>query len=208
MEPDHHSTVFLDIERAGRKRTSPIIELAAIAVVSGSYQEIDRLETRVQFSAKDSEVRFLGLSKFRPSVWEQYAIPEEDAIKKLAHFLRKHATEEFTSKNGKAYRLAKIAGHNVEFDAGTLRAWFRRHGEFFPAKRSVLDTRQLSEWFFSMNHQTIDPPADHRLETLAEIFSLKARPTHTALSDALAAVELARTIAHYTRVGIRASEAA
>ncbi|QDV73195.1 3'-5' exonuclease [Botrimarina mediterranea] len=201
MEVADKRIVYIDTERAGRSIKSPIIELSAVAVTSGLYRELSRIEMKIEFNVKETNVKFLGLSKFRPSVWEKYAIPEKEAVKKLAHFLRANATDERNSKDGTPYKLATLCGHNVEHDASTLRRWFSEHGEFFPATRSPLDTIQLTRWFFETNPALVPPP-DFKLTTLAEYFSLRTTPSHEALSDALCCVELTRLIAQYTRVGI------
>ena len=180
---------------------SPIIEYAAIAVQSGTYRELDSIDCKVEFDIDSADLKSLGVTKFSPTLWEQYAIPERDAATKLARFLKRHATIEKMGCSGKPYRIAQLAAHHAEFDILRLNAWFRRLDLFFPASRSALCTEQLTRWYVE-HRQELAPPYDYKLETLAYYFSLPTTPDHTALADARTAVELARTIARRQRVRV------
>ena len=191
--------VFVDIETGGLQFDSPIIEFAAVAVESGTYREIDSIDCKVQFDVADADPKALGVNKFSPTLWEQYAIPEQDAAVKLSLFLKRHATNEKTTAKRKRYRIAQLAAHNAEFDVSRLSAWFESLDLFFPASRRGLCTLQLAKWFVE-THQELDPPYDYKLGTLAYYFSLQTVPDHSALADTRTAVELARKISHLQRV--------
>ncbi len=182
----------------GLKPDSPIIEYAAVAVQSGTYRELDAIDCKVEFNIESADPKSLGVTKFSPTLWEQYAIPELDAATKLARFLKRHATIEKVSSTGKRYQVAQLAAHHAEFDASRLAAWFRRLDLFFPAVRSALCTEQLARWFVE-HRQELAPPYDYKLGTLAYYFSLPTTPDHTALADTRTAVELARTITRHQR---------
>ncbi|MEZ5259200.1 MAG: DEDD exonuclease domain-containing protein [Ilumatobacteraceae bacterium] len=80
-------------------------------------------------------------------------------------------------------RGAVIVGHNVKFDLGFLARAFDRHG-FPPLQAPVLDTVTLARRLLR------DEVPDCRLGTLAEWLRLDHRPTHRALTDALATTDL------------------
>ncbi|WP_168205254.1 3'-5' exonuclease [Bythopirellula goksoeyrii] len=202
-------TIYIDIESAGRARRAPIIELAAIAVESGSYRELDSIDMKLEFAMKEADPRFLGVNKFSPTVWEKYALPERDAAAKLAAFLRRHATTERTSpKTGKPYLVAQLAGFNSNrFDIPRLEQLFQRHKLFFPACRRSLCVMQKTQWFFEDNQALQPGPDNFSLAALADYFRLATQPDHTALSDVRATVELARLLAEFHRISATAAAA-
>jgi DNA polymerase-3 subunit epsilon len=79
---------------------------------------------------------------------------------------------------------AVFVAHNAPFDTGFLKAACLRHGHTWPAPR-VLDTAQLARRLL-----TDDEVANNRLRTLAAHFRTEVRPTHRALADARATVEV------------------
>lgn len=199
MEQTNH-LVFLDIETAGLKPNAPIIELAAVAVESGTFRELEAFEARVEFDVKEADVRSLGVTKFSPSEW-RYALPATDAAAKLAAFCRTHATQTLPSKKqlGGSYSVARIAGYNADFDASRLRRWSKRLDVYLPMMRMAFCVMQRTLWFFEEN-QGLVPPEDYKLSTVAEHLGLHNRPTHSALDDVRATVELARMLAEYNRI--------
>lgn len=207
--------VYVDIETAGFHRKSPIIEVAAIAVAAGTYRELDSLDVKVQFSMNDPYVDLdaLAINKFSPAIWERYAVPPARAAKNFAAFLRRHATDEYQTREGATFRVAKLAAHNAEFDNTRLRSWSRRHlprrhrkSSFYPGSSLALCTVQKAEWFFRDN-QGLEPPKNLKLATLAEYFRLEHQPDHSALNDVRATIELAKTIAELQRIGVVANAA-
>ncbi|MGH9267164.1 MAG: DEDD exonuclease domain-containing protein, partial [Acidimicrobiales bacterium] len=78
---------------------------------------------------------------------------------------------------------AVIVGHNVRFDLGFLRAALAGHGWPAPANRFV-DTCALARRLVR------EEVPDCRLATLSAHFRTAARPTHRALDDARATVEV------------------
>lgn len=199
MEQTNH-LVFLDIETAGLKPNAPIIELAAVAVESGTFRELETFEAKVDFDMKEADVRSLGVTKFSPSEW-RYALPATDAAGKLAAFLRAHATKALPSKRrlGGSYSVARIAAYNAGFDASRLRRWSKRVDVYLPMMRMAFCVMQRTLWFFEEN-QGIVPPEDYKLSTVAQHLNLRNRPTHSALDDVRATVELARMLAEYNRI--------
>ena len=77
-----------------------------------------------------------------------------------------------------------LVAHNAPFDAGFLRAACRRHGVTWP-RPPVLCTARLARAVL-----TRDEAPSVRLGALAELFGTTTRPTHRALADARATVEV------------------
>ena len=207
--------VFCDIEPAGPHRRAPIIEVAAIAVESGSYRELDSFDAKVQFDVNDPyvDVDALGVSKFSPTTWEQYALSPHIAARNFTAFLNRYAVRLPRPKGATPIRVAKLAAHNADFDNTRLRSWCRRHLKktkgkrpFYPGSYLALCTVQKADWFFQDN-QGITPPENLKLATLADYFQLKHRPDHKAINDVRATIELARTIAEFQRTGVVANAA-
>lgn len=191
---DDNNLIFFDIETGGLDRFKhPIIELAAIAVQAGTYEEIEAFEAKVQFKASQADEVALGICKFSPSRWEQYALPKRVVAKKFATFLRRYASIEKTSKCGKNYRIAQLVAHNASFDGPFIQEWYRKQKRYLPASPQVLCSMQMALWFFHQNPSLV-PPKNFKLGTLCDYFRVEATPDHSALNDIRATVELARTI--------------
>ncbi|HEX2357136.1 MAG TPA: DEDD exonuclease domain-containing protein [Micromonosporaceae bacterium] len=79
---------------------------------------------------------------------------------------------------------AVLVAHNAPYDVGFLKAACARHGYSWPAPR-VLDTAALARRVLPR-----DEVPNRRLATLARHFRTPRRPTHRALDDALATVDV------------------
>src|SRR4051794_9460015 len=79
---------------------------------------------------------------------------------------------------------AVLVAHNAPFDTGFLKAACALHGYPWPAPR-VLDTAMLARRLL-----TRDEVPNHKLGTLAAYLRTATRPTHRALDDARATVEV------------------
>jgi DNA polymerase-3 subunit epsilon len=77
-----------------------------------------------------------------------------------------------------------LVAHNAPFDAGFLRAACERHGAAWP-RPPVLCTARLARAVLSR-----DEAPSVKLAALAELFGTATRPTHRALADARATVEV------------------
>ncbi len=89
---------------------------------------------------------------------------------------------------------AVLVAHNAGFDVSFLRAACERQGYPWPDP-PVLDTVQLARRVLA----TDDDVADCRLATLAEVFHARVTPTHRALDDARATVDVLHGL--FERVG-------
>jgi DNA polymerase III subunit epsilon len=79
---------------------------------------------------------------------------------------------------------AVLVAHNAPYDVGFLKAACVRHGYPWPAPR-VLDTAAMARRVLIR-----DEVPNRRLGTLAQYFRTPRRPTHRALDDALATVDV------------------
>lgn len=81
-------------------------------------------------------------------------------------------------------RDAVLVAHNAPYDVGFLKAACARHGYGWPNPR-VLDTVALARRVL-----TRDEVPNHKLGTLAAFFRASRQPTHRALDDAAATVDV------------------
>ena len=81
-------------------------------------------------------------------------------------------------------RGSVLVAHNAPFDVGFLRAAAARTGHPWPGHR-VVDTVRLARRVV-----TRDEAANHKLSTLAALFGATVTPTHRALDDARATVDV------------------
>ncbi|WP_371152324.1 DEDD exonuclease domain-containing protein [Buchananella felis] len=81
-------------------------------------------------------------------------------------------------------RETVFVAHNASFDAGFLKAAAQTHGYEWPAPL-IVDTLALSRRAF-----TPGEVPNHRLASLARFFSTQVEPTHRALDDARATVDV------------------
>ena len=186
---------FVDIETGGLEFTRPIIQLAAVAVDEG-YEVRESIELKVWFNRKEADPRAINKNKFDVSVWKDEALPAPAAARKFSAFLRRHATFDMVSDNGRPYRLAQLAGHNAErFDAPFLHTWYERLGIYFPARYMALCTKQKALWLFEED-KALTPPSDFKLGTLCQYFGVKLTEddAHDALADVRATVQLYRAM--------------
>ena len=195
MDFSREEVVFLDLESAGLEFTRPIIQIAAVAVDSTLY-ELESIELKIRFDESAADPVSLSKNKYDPDVWQREAIDSHEAATTFAQFLRRHATFDMFSRDGKPYCIAQLAGHNAErFDGPFLHAWYRRQQVFCPARYMTLCTKQKALWLFEED-RTLTPPRDFKLGTLCQYFNVRLRDAdaHDALNDVRATVQLYRAM--------------
>lgn len=200
--------VFCDLETGGLDPLQhPIIQIAAVAVDS-SLSVLNRIELKVRFDESEADPKSLTKNRYSRELWRREALEPEKAAKSFARFLRKHATFDMRSKDGRPYRVAQLVAHNGErFDGPFLHAWYQRLGIFCPARYLVLCTKQRAMWLFDED-KSLTPPADFKLGTLCEYFGVKLREedAHDAFHDVRATVELYRAMkVHADSVQVQAA---
>ncbi len=204
MHAAAENLVFFDLETAGIAESSAIIQIAAIAVNS-QLRELDSFETKIRFDIAGASTDALAKNCFEPTVWKRLARRPDEAAKRFGDFLRQHATVDMVSaRTGKPYQLSQLVAHNAAFDGPMLQAWFKQRGMFLPASRRVFCTMQRALWLFH-EHQDMTPPANYKLGTLCEYFSipLSDDEAHDAIADVRATVELYRMLMAGKEIGTR-----
>lgn len=186
--------IFIDLEPGGEEPWRPIMQLAAIAVDAG-LRELETIEMKLRFNPRRIHPACRRKKHYSKEVWDREAISEEVAGERLAAFLRRHATVDLLSAEGRGYRVAQLVAHHAAFDSAFLDAWFSRIGRFLPAHPRVLCTHQRALWLFHED-KSLSPPADYQLITLCQYFGiqLKKHEAHDALADIRATVALYRAM--------------
>lgn len=183
--------VFFDLETGGTEAARPDIQLAAIAVELPSWRELESFEIKIQFNEKDAHPDALRMNHYSAEAWAA-AVPESEAVRLFQEFLKPYCCVKMTSKGGKPYSVAQLAGHHaVEFDGPRLRRMFSRHDRFFSADPRILDTMQLAMWHFAFRGPT---PLNYKLSTLAERLKISFDHAHEALTDVRLCAEVAHRI--------------
>lgn len=198
--------VFFDLETGGLEPgVHPIIEFAAIAVSieGGEWKIAGELDMKLAFDESVCSPQALEINGFyaNRSAWDA-AIPEKIAMNAIAGFFREHATVPMTSKGGRSYKIARLAGHNIaSFDVKFLQAWFRSWKEFLPAHYVVLDTMHLAAWKLGHLVGVNGGIPDLKLGTLGQYLKIERQgDAHTALSDVRVNVDVAAALCRLTPV--------
>lgn len=186
--------VFFDLETGGLDRDRhPIIQLAAIAVETKTWTELETLELLIQFDPATADQKALEINHYDAERWKREGVDAKEAMERLSLMLKRHSVIPMKSQRGNQYLVAKLAGHNAAtFDGPFLFAWYKRAGEFLPADPRVLCTMQLAGWDAAFR----DPaPKSLKLADCCAHMGVEMAKAHDALSDVRATVALARALA-------------
>ena len=195
IEGPAEQLVFFDLECSGlNPKRHEICEIAAIAVCAETLRELESFEMKVQFDPSKADPKALGINKYDPEIWSLTAIAPELVAEYFAQFLRRHATRYLKKQSGGHFQVAQLVAHNGAFDGPFLQAWYQRLGTYLPAARQVLCTMQRSLWLFASEDRSLTPPADYKLATLANYYNVSTKPTHQAMNDVRATIEVYRAI--------------
>jgi len=185
-------TIYFDLETGGLELTHPIIQLAAVAV-DKNYNEIGSFERKIQFREADADPEALKINHYDRDAWGRFAVSKTSVVADFGEFLRSHADLPMTSKAGRPYNVALLAGYNAaSFDGPRIQKLFKDQGAFMPAYPRVLDVLQLVLWHFHMLgefHQSL------KLEIACQLLGLKLEGAHDALADVRATVQVAKALA-------------
>ncbi len=188
--------IFFDLETAGLDpEKHPIIQIAAIAVDS-TLRELESFEVKIRFEESEADPKSLSENRYSKELWKREAVEAAIVAHRFAKFLRRHATFDMLSKDGKPYQVSQLVAHNGErFDGPFIHAFYRKLGLFCPARYMVLCTKQRALWLFDED-KSLTPPADFKLGTLCEYFGIRLRDedAHDAFNDVRATVELYRAM--------------
>lgn len=187
--------VFFDLETAGiDPKRHPIIQLAAVAI-DERLDVLEAFEAKIKFDPRRANSQSLRKNHYHPGVWATEAREPTKVAQDFAAFLRRHASVNALSSQGKSYRVAQLVAHNAAFDAPFLSTWFEKLSIYLPARRLVLCTMQLALWQFLGTDS--EAPANYQLATLCNHFRIPfhAAAAHDALGDVTATVHLFQALA-------------
>jgi DNA polymerase III epsilon subunit-like protein len=172
-------TVYYDFETGGIEPKHPSIQLAAVAM-DGAI-ELGAFEQKIAFTEADADPAALAMNHYTAQAWVD-AKSSGVTASRFAAWLRPFSTIDKTSKAGKPYRVARLAGYNAAaFDAPRLRELFGT--QFLPAEYPVRDVLQRAVFYFDENPESM-PPANWKLSTLCAYFDIAIDGAHDALADA------------------------
>lgn len=185
--------VHFDFETGGVEPRHPSIQLAAVAWDGGV--ELGAFEQKIAFTEADADPAALAMNHYSPAAWvdaKSHAI----VAGKFAAWLKPYCTVQKTSKAGKPYFVARLAGYNaIAFDAPRLRELFGT--QFLAAEYPVRDVLQRAVFYFD-DHATVAPPANLKLATVCAFFGIKTAGAHDALTDARMCAELHHALTRQT----------
>lgn len=194
MTPTRQEIVFFDLETGGLDmQKHAVIQIAAIAVDTADYEELGTFEQKILFDDNEADAETLAMNSYNEKEWDKHGKLPQQTYNLFEEFLEKHATVEKTSKRGKPYKVAKLAGHNAaRFDDPFWRTWVKRKlGDraWISADYLTMDTVQQALWFFADIGK--EPPS-YRLVDLAKYFKVDHENAHDALSDVRATIGISR----------------
>lgn len=191
-------TIFFDTETGGVLPHQPTIQLAAIAVQDGTWNEVAGFERKLKFDEKACDPEALKINHYDPEVWRLNAVPVAAAVMHFGKFCEPYRSIEMISKRtNKPYSVGKLAGHNAAtFDLPRLRDMYGVN--FFPFSYHVKDTLQRALWFFD-EHPELKRPESLKLSVLCEHFGICVAGAHDALADVRMSAAIARAFAEAER---------
>lgn len=179
--------VYFDLETGGTEERHPIIQLAAVAH-SHNGEELGTYNERLKFDPAQCDPEALAINHYSAEKWLD-AIEPLEAVTRFSKWIKKFASVKKTSKKGKTYYLARLAGYNsIKFDAPRLERLFREHDRFLPADKKVLDVFQLVLWWLQVHPEV--SLEDTKLGTVCTYFGIELEEAHDALPDTRATAEL------------------
>jgi DNA polymerase III epsilon subunit-like protein len=201
--------VFFDLETGGlNPKRHPILQLAAIAV-DENLQSVETFEVKIRFDERQANRNSLRKNHYRRGIWVAKALEPEEAARRFAEFLRRHASVTMLGSDGEPYHLAQLVAHNAQFDAEFLQTWYERLYMYLPARDQVFCTLQRAMWLFH-EHPAEPRPIDFKLATLCKHFGVQfhAASAHDALGDVTATVALYGAMANTHHRSARSSQRA
>lgn len=187
-------TVYFDLETGGLDSSRhPIIQIAAIAV-DKELNGLSEFEGKIIFHPQDCEIEALSLMTMNKADWDKQARPAIEVQGDFTRFLKTYADVQMTSRAGRPYYVAQLAGYNAAtFDGPFLQAFYKSQDAFLPASYRVMCLMQRVLWHFHENPK-LTPPADFKLKTVCDYFGVELSNAHDALADVRATVALRRAL--------------
>lgn len=184
-----HKTLWIDVETSGLDPNN--CALLQIGVLIEEHAEIvDRFVTYIQpFKGAKVEPEALKINKIKAKDFSSFPL-ETAVIKDLMAFLNKHVDD-----NDPSTKL-NIAGFNVGFDIGFLKAFFERH------KKTDMFFRYFHKYSYDVASdvakarmlQRMDPDQSMSLKALCREYNVNIKNAHDAQADILATRELSHKL--------------
>lgn len=179
---------------------SPVIQIAAIAVDTTTWDELDAFEVKLGFRRELAADEALELNSFDRDVWLAESKRVRPALKAFDAFLKRHAHVKRISARGRPWYTARLCGYNAatfdlplvlrdfadpEWQAYALPSDPPRTSPseplWFSGGFDVLDVLHLARWW-SLSLEESCRPEDLKLETVAAYYDIE-HDAHDALGD-------------------------
>ena len=167
--------LVIDLETTGvDARTDSIVQVAAVLLDARTLEEVDVYNTMVRPSTPISE-----------GARAVHGLRESDLVSAPALSSALRTLARFASPD------LRIAGHNVGFDAGFLRAGYASLGLDYPFDYHAVDVWSIA-WFFLSRQGVV--LRSYSLDQLRDYFALPVPEFHDALLDARASADVLRRV--------------
>lgn len=163
---------FLDTETTGLEHGKDQVVEVAVILTQFDLTEIARYDKKIKPTIPVDPIA-AGINGYNKEEWDRDGVEFSD----FDLFLRKHIP--FGS-------IAIPVGHNIGFDMGILRGWHFKN-KFCPFSYHQVDTVSLVTVLKTKGK--LNTP-NLKLVTVAKALNLKNQPTHRAMADSLASMEL------------------
>jgi DNA polymerase III alpha subunit (gram-positive type) len=175
--------IFFDLETAGLEDAEPNIQLAAVAVQTKSWKEVEAFEQKIRFNRRNAHPEALKKNNYIPVVWRRDAKPAKEVARLFKDWL-----EQFCELKS----WPRAFAYNASFDGPRLKRMFKEAGLFLPIDLRVRCVQQRALWYF--DESMVPPPQDFKLETVCKHFKIRMARAHDALSDARSVAAVARAL--------------
>jgi DNA polymerase III epsilon subunit-like protein len=175
------TTIVFDVETGGVLPTQPTIQLAAIAVIDETGEELASFEQKIKFDPAKCDAEALKLNGYKAENWVAALSPEIVAAR-FASFIEPYKCIDMVSKRtGNHYMVAKAVGYNaLTFDWPRLKQLFGER--FLPISYHVRDVLQRVIFYYD-EHPKCPVPENFKLSTVAQEFGIDTKGAHDALFD-------------------------
>jgi DNA polymerase III epsilon subunit-like protein len=184
--------VYFDLETGGLEVTSPIIQIAAVAVRPNGCGTAD-FECKLNFDRAAADPEALAINHYDPEVWSREQVPVLTGLTNFARWIQAWRTISMVSKrNGRPYMVTRLAGYNAAvFDMPMLMLACKTAGVFLPAHPVPLDVMQLALWHFQGYKKR---PESFKLADVCKFCGVALEGAHDALADVRATAALAAAL--------------